>query len=76
MMETDTGIRSDGLRLLFQHLGDVDAERFLAMVNRERFDYTQWRSQQWSTKPVASLAAKARAFRQKRGGKRENLNNA
>ena len=66
-MKTDTEIRSDGLRLLFQHLGDVDAERFLAMVNRERFDYTQWRSQQWSTDSVAALAAKARALRQSEG---------
>ena len=36
--KSDTEIRSDGFSLLFQHLGDVDAERFLAMVNRERFD--------------------------------------
>lgn len=66
-MKTDTEIRSNGLKLLFQHLGDVDAERFLAMVNRERFDYTHWRSKQWSDESVASLAAKARIFRQKGG---------
>lgn len=65
--KSDIELRSDGLRLLFQHLGDVDAERFLAMISRERFDYTQWRSQQWSTELMASLAAKARAFRQKAG---------
>ncbi len=57
-MKTDTEIRSDGLRLLFQHLDSVDAERFLAMVNCERFDYTPV---VWSIESVASLAAKARA---------------
>ncbi len=63
--KSDTEIRSDGFRLLLQHFSNVDAERFLAMVNRERFDYTQWRSQQWSTGSVASLAVKARSLRQK-----------
>ena len=63
--KSDADIRSDGFRLLFQHLGNVNAKRFLAMVNRERFDYTQWCSQQWSTESFASLAAKARLLRQK-----------
>ena len=67
MIKTDTEIRSDGLKLLFQHLGDVGAGRFLAMVNRERFDYTHWRSERWSEESVASLAKKARILRQREG---------
>nr|CAA6820642.1 MAG: Unknown protein [uncultured Thiotrichaceae bacterium] len=66
-MKTDAEIRSDGLRLLFQHLGDVDAGRFLAMVNRERFDYTEWRKTMWSDETVASLAVKARKLRDQVG---------
>ena len=26
-----------------EHLGDVEAERFVALIEREPFDYTKWR---------------------------------
>ena len=29
--------------VLAQYLGDVEAERFIALIQREPFDYTQWR---------------------------------
>ncbi len=42
-MITDTEIKSKGLRLLARYLGDVEAERFIALIQREPFDYTKWR---------------------------------
>jgi hypothetical protein len=33
-------------------------------IDRERFDYTRWRQQQWQGETVASLAAKARKMRE------------
>lgn len=66
-MKTDSEIRNQGIRVLFRHLGDVDAERFLSLINRERFDYTQWRNQQWNEESVASLAIKARKLREQTG---------
>ena len=66
-MKTDAEIRSDGLQLLFQHLGDVDAERFWAMVNRQYFDYTQWRKTTWSDEAVVALAVKAGKLRDQVG---------
>lgn len=62
-MKTDTEIRLDGIKALVQALGAVEAERFVALVNRERFDYTEWRKTQWQDETVASLAAKARRLR-------------
>lgn len=44
-------------------LGAVEAERFLALINRERFDYTKWRQAQWPGETVANLAEKARSLR-------------
>ena len=32
-----------GYSCLIQNLGTIDAERFIATVMREQFDYTQWR---------------------------------
>ena len=34
------------MRLLKQTFGLVDAERFLCMVKRDTFDYTEWRRDQ------------------------------
>jgi hypothetical protein len=42
-MITDTEIKSKGIQLLAQYLGDVEAERFVALIQREPFDYTKWR---------------------------------
>ena len=42
-MMTDTEIRLKGLQILAQHLGDIEAERFVALIQREPFDYTKWR---------------------------------
>ncbi len=42
-MITDTEIKSRGFQLLARYLGDVEAERFVALIQREPFDYTKWR---------------------------------
>lgn len=64
MMKTDTDIRFEGIRALMQALGTVEAERFIALINRERFDYTEWRKNQWQDETVESLSARARGLRQ------------
>ncbi len=62
-MRTDMEIRLNGVRALIQALGAVEAERFVALINRERFDYTEWRKTQWPDETVGFLAAKARPLR-------------
>jgi hypothetical protein len=42
-MITDTEIRIKGLQILTEHLGDIEAERFIVLIHREPFDYTKWR---------------------------------
>lgn len=42
-MITDTEIKVKGIQLLSRHMGDVEAERFVALIQREPFDYTKWR---------------------------------
>jgi hypothetical protein len=66
-MKTDTDILFEGIRLLMQVLGTVEAERFITLINRERFDYTEWRKSQWQDETVASLATRARALRENVG---------
>lgn len=40
---TDNELRVRGFSVLVQAFGDVNAERFITLVNREPFDYTEWR---------------------------------
>ena len=42
-MMTDAEIKQKGIHILAQYLGDVEAERFIALMLRDRFDYTKWR---------------------------------
>lgn len=44
IIRTDSVIRTEGMKVLLDKLGKVDAERFVALIFREPFDYTAWRS--------------------------------
>ena len=41
-MITDTEVKMKGVKALTDSLGSVDAERFIALIQREPFDYTKW----------------------------------
>ncbi len=55
-MKTDTEIRTD---LLFKHMGNIEAERFISLIQRERFDYTKWRKRLFEGKTVREISAEA-----------------
>ena len=42
-MRSNTALKDEGMRILAEQLGIVEAERFIALLRREPFDYTQWR---------------------------------
>jgi hypothetical protein len=64
-MMTDTEIRSKGLEVLAKHLGDVEAERFIALIQRERFDYTKWRQGLDEDLSIEEISRKAMVLRMK-----------
>ncbi len=41
-MKSDTEVRSMGYKILFKYMDVIDAERFISLINRDRFDYTEW----------------------------------
>lgn len=45
MMRTNAVVKKVGMDALLAALGDIDTERFIAMINSEPFDYTEWRKQ-------------------------------
>ncbi len=64
-MITDTEIRVKGLHILAQHLGDIEVERFVALIQREPFDYTNWRQDLDAELSLKEISGKAMALRNK-----------
>ena len=64
-MMTDTEIRAKGVQILAQYLGDIEMERFIALIQREPFDYTQWRQSLDTDDSIEDLSKKAMEWRQK-----------
>jgi len=42
-MMTDSVLMKTGMQVLIEELGNVHAEKFISLVLREPFDYTEWR---------------------------------
>ena len=64
-MITDTEIRVKGIQILAQYLGDIEMERFIALIQREPFDYTQWRQDIDTEDSIEDISRKAMASRNK-----------
>lgn len=62
-MMTDTEIRVKGITALSNSLGTVEAERFIALILREPFDYTQWQRTLFEDQSVESLSKAAARHR-------------
>ena len=60
--KTDTVIKQEGMSILLEKLGMVDAERFISLIIREPFDYTKWRTNLFDGMDVEKLAQKANAY--------------
>ena len=63
-MFTDTEIRAAGFRALVAALGDVQAEKFIALIQREPFDYTRWQRTLWPDKSIEEISQAAMRQRQ------------
>ena len=61
-MRADTMIRTEGMKALRNHLGVVEAERFITLIRRDNFDYTEWQRDLWPDKSVEEIFAAAKEF--------------
>jgi hypothetical protein len=68
-MITDTEIKLSGVEALIAELGIVDAERFIALIRREPFDYTKWQKKLWQNKTVEEISTMAMESRKKLSNK-------
>jgi len=56
-MASDTVLKIEGMEALFSKLGMVRAERFITLIKREPFDYTEWQKNLWADKTIEEIMA-------------------
>ena len=60
-MYTEMALRNKGMKVLISKLGHVEAERFISLIIREPFDYTEWQRglfDNMSVKELSNIAMK------------------
>jgi hypothetical protein len=67
-MITDTEIKLQGMDALIAALGEVQAEKFITLMMREPFDYTEWQRKLWIDKSVEEISSMAMERRKKKNG--------
>ena len=58
-MYTEINLRNEGMRVLVNNLGPVEAERFISLIIREPFDYTEWQRDLFNNMSVKELSNNA-----------------
>ena len=58
-MITDTEIKINGFQALTKSLGSVAAERFIALIQREPFDYAKWQRTLWEDQSIEEISRSA-----------------
>ena len=61
-MWRDNVLRVEAMKALLDTLGSVDAERFISMVKRDTFDYTEWQKKLWEGKTIEEIHKMAAEF--------------
>ncbi len=64
-MKTDTEIKIEGTNALIEALGEIQAERYITLITREKFDYTKWQRGLWTGKSIQDISKPAMEFRKK-----------
>ena len=62
-MITDEQLKIEGLKALTEALGDVQAEKFIALIMRSLFDYTKWQKKLWVDRSVEDISDAAMELR-------------
>jgi len=67
-MKTDNILRVEAINTLLTNLGEVDTERFISMIKRDTFDYTEWRQNLFNEKSIQEIHAMATEYEKRLQG--------
>ncbi len=62
MMESTSEIMSKGMKCLMEQMGIIEAERFISVIIREKFDYTKWQRDYFDAKSPTEIREEAARF--------------
>jgi hypothetical protein len=65
-IKVDAEIKVSGFEILSRYLGLVEAERFIALIQREKFDYTQWRQNLFAELSGEEISRQALEFQRRK----------
>ncbi len=65
-VKVDAEIKVLGFEVLSRYLGLVEAERFITLIQREKFDYTQWRQNLFAELSGEEISRQAMALHQRK----------
>lgn len=62
MMESMTAIMNKGMKCLTEQMGIIEAEQFISIIIREKFDYTKWQRGYFDRKTPEEISREASDF--------------
>lgn len=62
MSNSTVELMSRGMQCLRDNLGDIESERFITIILREKFDYTKWQQNMYQNQTVEEIVNNAAAF--------------
>ena len=65
-MKSEAVLRVEAMNLLVENLGLVDAERFVDLIKRDKFDYTEWQRDLWEGKTIDEINEMAIKFQKEK----------
>ena len=63
-MKSETALRVEAMGILIKGLGEIDAERFITIIQSDNFDYTEWQRNLWKDKSIDEIHQIATEFEQ------------
>jgi len=61
-MRADNIIKKIGFNALAEKLDPVELERFIVLLNREKFDYTKWRKDLFEEMSIEQISEEAERY--------------
>lgn len=62
MMESMTEIMNKGMKCLTEQMGIIEAEQFISIIIREKFDYTKWQRDYFDARSPETISKEASLF--------------
>ena len=62
MSNSSIELMNKGMRCLTSQMGIVEAEEFISLIIRERFDYTKWQREYFDAKTPDEISKEAEQF--------------